>query len=124
MQTEFDYRAMGRRMRDCRAGLGLTQEELAEKAGISASFVGHIERGEKQASVETVVALSKCLEISLDCLLLGRKRLCDPDDCRLREDLQKLVDTYPMNLNRTKTFQDKCVCDHDIKCNSYDAFMK
>ena len=94
MQTEFDYRAMGRRMRDCRAGLGLTQEELAEKAGISASFVGHIERGEKQASVETVVALSKCLEISLDCLLLGRKRLCDPDDCRLREDLQKLVDTY------------------------------
>ena len=99
MQFRFDYRAMGRRMRDCRARLGLTQEELAEKAGISTSFVGHIERVEKQASVETVVALSKYLDISLDYLLLGRKRLCDPVDCRLREDLQQLVDAYPVNLD-------------------------
>ena len=38
-----------------------TQEQLAEKTGVSTSFVGHIERGEKQASVDTVVTLSKCL---------------------------------------------------------------
>ena len=99
MQAIFDYRAMGRRVRECRTERGMTQEMLAEKAGISTSFIGHIERGEKQASVDTVVTLSQCLNISLDYLLMGRKCLCKPEDCCLREDLQKLVDAYPVDLS-------------------------
>ena len=99
MQAMFDYRAMGRRVRECRSERGMTQEMLAEKAGISTSFVGHIERGEKQASVDTVVALAQCLNVSLDFLLMGRKGFCKPEDCCLREDLQKLVNAYPADLS-------------------------
>ena len=46
-----------------------TQGELAKKVGVSTSFIGHIERGEKKASVETVVALCNAMELSPSVLL-------------------------------------------------------
>ena len=65
----MDYQALGRRVRQQRILNDFTQEVLAEKAGISSAFVGHIERGEKKASVETVVALSNALKVSPTILL-------------------------------------------------------
>ena len=65
----MDYEALGRRVRQQRLNAGLTQDELARKVGISCSFVGHIERGEKKASIETVVALCNALKISPTVLL-------------------------------------------------------
>lgn len=64
-----DYTAFGRRVRQQRILNNLTQEELAELSGISCSFVGHIERGEKKASIETVVSLSNALKVSPSVLL-------------------------------------------------------
>ncbi|MEA5069461.1 MAG: helix-turn-helix transcriptional regulator, partial [Christensenellaceae bacterium] len=54
----MDYRSLGMRIRKQRKNLHLTQEELAERAGISLSFLGHIERGTRKASLETLVSLS------------------------------------------------------------------
>ena len=60
----MDYVKLGERVRKQRILNQLTQEQLAESAGISTSFVGHIERGEKKASIETIVALCNALEVS------------------------------------------------------------
>ena len=65
----MDYRELGRRVRQQRMMCGLTQEELAEKSGISCSFVGHIERGEKKFSIGTLVALCNAMKISPNYLL-------------------------------------------------------
>ena len=65
----MDYKELGRRVRQRRVMRELTQEELAEKAGISCSFVGHIERGEKKFSIGTLVALCNAMEISPNYLL-------------------------------------------------------
>ena len=65
----MDYRELGRRVRQQRTMCGLTQEELAEKSGISCSFVGHIERGEKKFSIGTLVALCNAMKISPNYLL-------------------------------------------------------
>ena len=65
----MDYNQLGKRVRQQRILNKLTQEQLAEKAGISCAFVGHIERGEKKASIETVVALCNALEITPSVLL-------------------------------------------------------
>lgn len=48
---------------------GLTQEELAEKAGIGASFVARIESGQKIMSVPVLYGLAKALHVSVDMLL-------------------------------------------------------
>jgi len=47
----------------------MSQTELAEALDISAAHVGHIERGTRHASLETVVAISQRLEVSLDELI-------------------------------------------------------
>ena len=65
----MDYKKLGMRVRQQRVLCQLTQEQLAEKAGVSNSFIGHIERGEKKASVETVVALCNAMSISPSVLL-------------------------------------------------------
>ena len=57
------YRAMGDRLRERRRAMKLTQEELAERIDISASFVGHLERAEKTPSLDTVAALCAALEV-------------------------------------------------------------
>ena len=65
----MDYKKLGVRVRQQRVLNRLTQEQLAEKTGVSSSFIGHIERGEKKASMETVVALCNAMEISPSVLL-------------------------------------------------------
>lgn len=65
----MDYRELGRRVRQQRVMCDLTQEELAERSGISCSFVGHIERGEKKFSIGTLVALCNAMKISPNYLL-------------------------------------------------------
>ena len=65
----MDYKELGRRVRQQRVLKSITQEALAEKAGISCSFVGHIERGEKKFSIGTLVALCNALEVAPNYLL-------------------------------------------------------
>ena len=63
------YELLGKRVRQQRIAQGLTQEQLAEKAGISFAFVGHIERGTRKLSVATLFALAQALNCSADYLL-------------------------------------------------------
>lgn len=60
----MDYIDLGRRVKDLRKKQHMTQEELAEKLDMSASFLGHIERGTRIASLETLVKL--CIALDTD----------------------------------------------------------
>jgi transcriptional regulator with XRE-family HTH domain len=51
-----------------------TQEELAERAQISVSFLSMIERGERVAHVETLAALASALGVSLGELFAGTEQ--------------------------------------------------
>lgn len=65
----MDYEALGKRVRAYRKLFDMTQEELAEAVGVSCSFVGHIERGTRKLSVDTLVRLADVLQVSCDTLL-------------------------------------------------------
>lgn len=62
----MDYIKTGRKIRAQRRVLGMTQERLAELCGISTAFVGHIERGTRVLSVETLFRICKVLGLSAD----------------------------------------------------------
>lgn len=47
-----------------RQKLNLTQEQLAEKAGFHVNYIGGIERGTRNPSMESLVRIAKALEIS------------------------------------------------------------
>ncbi|MFD0713328.1 helix-turn-helix domain-containing protein [Paenibacillus sp. GCM10027626] len=55
---------IGERIRQIRKEKGLTQEELAEKAGINASYMGTVERGDRNISIETLEKIIQGLDIT------------------------------------------------------------
>lgn len=61
--------SIGKRIRRSRESKGWKQETLAEKAGLSVSYIGMIERGEKLPKLETFIDLANALEVSADILL-------------------------------------------------------
>ena len=63
------FKELGRRVKQQRKLAELTQEKLAEMAGISLSFLGHIEHGTRKASIDTLVKLCNALKISPNILL-------------------------------------------------------
>lgn len=65
----MNYVALGRRIRKARKIKNLTQEQLAEAVGLSLSFIGHIERGSRTASLKTVMDIANVLKTTPDRLL-------------------------------------------------------
>lgn len=72
MSESINYPEIGARIRQQREHIGLTQEQLGEACELSASFVGHIERGSRKLSVESLYKLASVLEVSTDYLLCDR----------------------------------------------------
>lgn len=68
---EMDYKKIGMRIRQVRKAKGWSQDELANKCGISMSFLGHIERGTRIMSLETFGAICGALDTGADELLWG-----------------------------------------------------
>jgi transcriptional regulator with XRE-family HTH domain len=51
----------GKRLRGLRLDAGLSQEQLADKAALDRSYVGGVERGERNISLENICKLSTAL---------------------------------------------------------------
>ena len=66
-----DYVAIGARIRSLRRQRGWTQRQLAERCESSLSFQGHIERGSRIPSLETIIKIASLLDVSLDHLIHG-----------------------------------------------------
>ena len=62
----INYKEAGYRIQTQRKILGLTQEVVSEKIGITPSFFSQIESGTRKAGIKTFVSISKILGISLD----------------------------------------------------------
>jgi transcriptional regulator with XRE-family HTH domain len=56
---------LGRRVRTLRKLRGLTQEELGERAQLTGKFLGQIERGDANPSLELLARLARALQIEL-----------------------------------------------------------
>jgi len=61
----------GDRIRKLRKTQGLSQEELAELAGLHRNYIGGIERGERNIALLNIVRLAKALGVSPSELLNG-----------------------------------------------------
>lgn len=56
---------LGKRIRNYRTAQGLSQEKLAELSGCHPTYIGQIERGEKNATVESIEKIASALGVSL-----------------------------------------------------------
>lgn len=77
---------VGQRIRNYRIQSGLSQEKLAELSGCHPTYIGQLERGEKNATLESIEKISCALKISLSKLFenLGATESAAPNiplDC-------------------------------------------
>jgi len=67
----IDYKIMGKRIKQQRKIAKITQEELAEKLNISASYQSRLERGATKISLELLVKIAEHLKVSPGLLING-----------------------------------------------------
>ncbi|MBQ7565574.1 MAG: helix-turn-helix domain-containing protein [Oscillospiraceae bacterium] len=107
----MDKRAIGNKLLERRKRLGLTQEEVAEAAGLSGRTYADIERGTSNMRIETALRICDALRITPDAiltqsdpkdapsmeLLLQRLRQCTPDE---QSTALALLDVYLRSIRR------------------------
>jgi len=62
-------RQFGKRVRELRLAMGLSQEELAFKVGVHRTYLGGVERGERNPSLKNIAAIARALDVTLQELL-------------------------------------------------------
>lgn len=70
-RESYNRIAVGERIKQKRIILGMSQDELAEKIDRATKYCSDIERGICGMSIETMIALSKSLDMTLDYMIFG-----------------------------------------------------
>lgn len=61
---------LGQRVKSIRKAQGLSQEELADRAGLDRTYIGGIERGERNVSILNLARIGQALEVDLSTLFV------------------------------------------------------
>jgi len=70
-----DHEALGRAVRALREAAGLSQEELAARCGVHRTYLGGIERGERNVSFGNLTRLARALGVETSRLLADAEAL-------------------------------------------------
>ncbi|MCL2366725.1 MAG: helix-turn-helix domain-containing protein [Oscillospiraceae bacterium] len=84
---------VGERVRNYRLRAGLTQMKLAEKAGVHHTYIGQLERGEKNATLETIEKIARALNISFETLF--EAMLSGDTENSIAREIYELVTAQP-----------------------------
>ncbi len=103
---------LGRRIRELRKNIGFTQEELGERANLHQTYIGGVERGERNVSLTTLIKLAEALHISLADLFIDHKKTGQP-----LGDLKALIMDKD---HRLETFFNACCAS----CKHLNSFLR
>jgi transcriptional regulator with XRE-family HTH domain len=94
---------VGDRVKQRRTELGLTQDALAEKAGISKSFLSDLENGRRSIGAETLLDLGRAMGVSLDFLMVGGESSVQHDDPQIPASLALLAEKEGLSVRQALT---------------------
>lgn len=104
MDLEVYLKEVGRRIMERRKKLGLTQEALGERSGLTTQFVSYAETGSRSMRGENIKKVASALGVSTDYLLTGD--IIDKDKLLLSEKLDKLT---PKQVRIVEAVIDECI---------------
>ena len=86
---KIDYQLVGKRIAKIRHEKKLTQENLAEKAGITNNYLSNIERNRSIPSLETLMSICTALSVTPNEILIGTD---DTQTNYLTRDIYNLIE--------------------------------
>ena len=100
---------IGQRIRNYRTQKNLSQEKLAEAAGCHPTYIGQVERGEKNATLESIEKIASALNIPLSQLFekFGDGEMADNIPLKCYEFLSAKTKTEQEHLYRMLIEMDK-----------------
>ena len=84
---------VGQRLRLRRQELGYSQELASEKAGLHPTYIGQVERGEKNATIESIEKI--CIALDLPMEDLFNKIVATNSKCRTAQKCYDLIISQP-----------------------------
>lgn len=92
MIKEINYKDIGKRIKEGRKKIGITQEKLAEKIDVSPSYISEIERGSSICSLQVLVDIAHILNLNLEYLVndINKKNI----DTSFSEILNEIPKNY------------------------------
>jgi transcriptional regulator with XRE-family HTH domain len=92
---------VGERIKKRRLGLGWTQDQLAQKAGISNSFLSDLENGKRSVGAETLLDIARALSLSLDYLMTGNEAETKLDKMQIPVSLATFANQEGLTFRQT-----------------------
>ena len=93
---ELDKIAIGERIRNVRENiLQITRAKLAELCGVTETFIGQIERGEKGFTVETLNKICSISGVESDYILYGKSK---NQNLNIRNNIDNILDRCPKRV--------------------------
>ncbi len=87
-----DYKMIGRRIKSARKTVGITQEALSEKLGVSVGYISQVECGKTKISLDLLSDISALLDCDIAELVCG---CAASSENYLSDELQKTVRGLP-----------------------------
>ncbi|MFB5269362.1 helix-turn-helix domain-containing protein [Paenibacillus enshidis] len=82
--------SVGERIRAIRKARGLTQQQLAELSGLDDAYIGSLERGERNFSIDTLEKIISALNIPLSQLMYSDNEVNNPEALK-REAIDEFI---------------------------------
>ena len=90
----MNYYEIGQRIRRYRKASNLSQEQLAEKAGISVTHMSHIETGNTKLSLPVLVNIANTLSVQTDAIIYEKPQI---NKSSIKQELSELIDSCSVN---------------------------
>lgn len=90
---------VGQRLRLRRQELGYSQELTSEKAGLHPTYIGQVERGEKNATIESIEKICIALDLPLEDLF--NKIIATNSKCETAQKCYDLIINQPLEDQET-----------------------
>ena len=103
-------RRLGQRIRDLRSQRGWSQEEFADVCRVHRTYMGHLERGEKNVSITSVVRVSAALSINLSELFAGVDGAGEPPQTTTGRKLEANAE-----MDRTRILRELATAERSIQ---------
>jgi len=89
LDTNLNYKALGKRIKIARIKADMTQEQLSEKLDISLSHISNIETGKTRVSLPALISIANGLSVTVDDLVYDSVIHARP---QLEREIQEVVD--------------------------------
>lgn len=90
----MNYYEIGQRIRRYRKASNLSQEQLAEKVGISVTHMSHIETGNTKLSLPVLVNIANALSVQTDTIIYENPQI---NKTSVKQELSELIDSCSIN---------------------------